>query len=539
MLPGMPKSALFPRMRFTRQVLLLQIGVVALVVGLGVGLFSGLLRGALANQYGERALAVAKAVATDPVVIEGAAARRQGGALQQRSQAAQSRTDALFVVITDDRGIRLAHPTPDAIGQPVSTSAAEALAGNDVTTQYDDGTLGASVRSKTPIWQGDRVVGEVSVGYRIVDLTGDFNRLLVLTLIFGGGALVLGVGASALLNRRLRRVTHGLEPHELTELLYEREAVLHGIGEGVLALDGQQRVSVRNDEAERLLDTELPVGAPIAELDLSPRLHKAVAEGVPVDNLLAVAGNRVLVVNSRAVHRDDRPLGTVLTFRDRTNLDTLTRELDGIRSLSDGLRAQRHEFANRLHTLSGLLQLGHHAEAEEYLQTLTETTAGRPHALGDSVADPYLQALLVAKTEQAQEKGMELKLADDSWVPTTVTDPIAAGTVIGNLVDNALHAARMSPRRPASVEVALLADGATLHVSVVDSGSGVAEELRATLFDEGVSSKIAPGHGLGLALARQAARARGGDVWLADPGGPSSGALFVAKLPELLVEAAE
>jgi two-component system CitB family sensor kinase len=535
----MPKSALFPRMRFTRQVLLLQIGVVALVVGLGVGLVSWLLRTTLGEQYGERALAIAKTVAADPVVIEGAAARQQGGALQQRSQAVQFRTDALFVVITDDHGIRLAHPTPDAIGQPVSTSATEALAGNDVVSEYDDGTLGASVRSKTPIRRGDRVVGEVSVGYKIGELTGDFNRLLVLTLTFAGGALVLGVGASALLNRRLRRVTHGLEPHELTELLYEREAVLHGIGEGVLALDGQQRVSVRNDEAERLLDTELPVGAPMAELELSPRVHKAVAEGVPVDNLLAVAGNRVLVVNSRAVRRDDRPLGTVLTFRDRTDLDTLTRELDGIRSLSDGLRAQRHEFANRLHTLSGLLQLGHHAEAEEYLQTLTETTSGRPHVLGDSVADPYLQALLVAKTEQAQEKGMELKLADDSWVPYAVTDPIAAGTVIGNLVDNALHAARMSPRRPASVEVALLADGTTLHVSVVDSGSGVAEELRDTLFDEGVSSKIAPGHGLGLALARQAARARGGDVWLADPGGPSSGALFVAKLPELLVEAAE
>ncbi|WP_328612258.1 sensor histidine kinase [Amycolatopsis sp. NBC_00345] len=526
-------------MRFTRQVLLLQIGVVALVVGLGVGLVSWLLRTTLGEQYGERALAIAKSVASDPVVIEGAAARQQDGPLQKRAQAVQMRTDALFVVITDDHGIRLAHPTPDAIGQPVSTPATEALAGNDVVSEYDDGTLGASVRSKTPIWQGNRVVGEVSVGYKIGELTGDFNRLLVLTLTFAGGALVLGVGASALLNRRLRRVTHGLEPHELTELLYEREAVLHGIGEGVLALDGQQRVSVRNDEAERLLGTELPVGAPMAELELSPRVHKAVAEGVPVDNLLAVAGNRVLVVNSRAVRRDDRPLGTVLTFRDRTDLDTLTRELDGIRSLSDGLRAQRHEFANRLHTLSGLLQLGHHAEAEEYLQTLTETTSGRPHALGDSVADPYLQALLVAKTEQAQEKGMELKLADDSWVPTAVTDPIAAGTVIGNLVDNALHAARMSPRRPASVEVALLADGTTLHVSVVDSGSGVAEELRATLFDEGVSSKIAPGHGLGLALARQAARARGGDVWLADPGGPSSGALFVAKLPELLVEAAE
>ncbi|WP_134664155.1 MULTISPECIES: sensor histidine kinase [unclassified Amycolatopsis] len=522
-------------MRFTRQVLLLQIGVVVLVVGLGVALVSSLLRTTLTEQYGQRALAIAKSVATEPVVIAGAASRKPNQDLQQRVEA-ETRTDdaLLFVVITDDHGIRLAHPTLAQVGKPVSTSWAEVIAGNDVVSEFDAGTLGPSVRSKTPIRQGSRVVGEVSVGYRIGELTSDFNRWFILTMVFGGGALLLGAGASALLNRRLRRVTHGLEPHELTELLYEHEAVLHGIGEGVLAVDAEHRVTVRNDEAERLLGTPLPVGAPLEDLDLSPRVHKAVTEGRPVDNLLAVAGNRVLVINSRAVQRDERALGTVLTFRDRTDLDTLTRELDGIRSLSDGLRAQRHEFANRLHTLSGLLQLGHHAEAEEYLQTLTETTASRAEPLDDRVTDPYLQALLVAKTEQAQEKGMELRLADDAWVPASVTDPIAAGTVIGNLVDNALHAARMGPRRPAWVEIGLLADGSTLHVSVVDSGPGIDNALRGKLFDEGVSTKLNPGHGLGLALARQAARARDGDVWLADPGGATTGALFVAKLPGLL-----
>lgn len=538
MLPGMPKWALFERMRFTRQVLLLQIGVVVLVVGLGVALVSWQLRSTLTEQYGERALAVAKSVAVDPVVVEGAAARRQGGVLEAHAAAVSKVNGALFVVVTDDRGIRLAHPTPTEIGDKVSTSAAEALAGNDVISEFDGGTLGPSVRSKTPIWQGKRVVGEVSVGYQVGKLTEDFDRLLLITLPFAAGALLLGAGASALLNRRLRRVTHGLEPHELTELLYEREAVLHGIGEGMLAVDGSRRVSVRNDEAERLLGIDLPVGATLDELELSPRVRKAVADGQPVDNLLAVAGNRVLVMNSRAVQREDRALGTVLTFRDRTDLDTLSRELDGIRSLSDGLRAQRHEFANRLHTLSGLLQLGHHAEAEEYLQTLTETTSARSAPLGgDAVRDPYLQALLVAKSEQGLEKGVELKLADDSFVRGSVTDPVATGTVIGNLVDNALHAARMGPRRPATVEVGLFAEGSALHVSVVDSGLGVPEPLRDTLFDEGVSTKLTPGHGLGLALARQAARVRGGDVWLADAGGEAAGALFVAKLPDLLVEA--
>jgi len=532
----MADKGLFRGMRFSRQVLLLQIGVVVLVLGVGVALVTWLLRSTLDDQYGLRALAIAQSVAVDPVVIAEVEAKRPGGELERRAENVRVRTDSLFVVITDDKGIRLAHPDPGQIGKRVSTPAEEALAGKDVVSAVETGTLGVSVRSKTPIRTADnRVIGEVSVGFDIGDPTGVLNKLLLITGGFAIGALLLGAGASALLNRRLRRVTHGLEPHELTELLYEREAVLHGIGEGVLAVDWANRVSVRNGEAERLLGTRLPVGASLSELDLSPRLRKAVAEGQPVDNLLAVAGNRVLVINSRAVRRDERTIGTVLTFRDRTDLDTLTRELDGIRLLSDGLRAQRHEFSNRLHTLSGLLQLGHNGEAVEYVQTLTETSSAHPTAVGDAVTDPYLQALLVAKTEQAQEKGMVLSVSDDSWVPTTVTDPIAVNTVVGNLVDNALHAARMGPRRPATVEIALLADGSTLHVSVVDSGPGVAAEVRENLFDEGVSTKISPGHGLGLALAKQAARAHGGDVWLADPGGEAGGALFVAALPEMLL----
>ncbi|MFD8497372.1 ATP-binding protein [Amycolatopsis sp. NPDC059657] len=524
------------KMRFSRQILLLQVGVVVLMLGLGLALVSWQLRKTLNEQYGERALAIARSVAVDPVVIAEVAAKRPGGELERRSVEVTTRTKSLFVVITDDQEIRLAHPDEKLIGQKVSTSAKEALAGNDVVSAVQEGTRGLSVRSKTPIWApGYKLpVGEVSVGFEFDDPIEAFNRLLPTTLLFAGGALLLGVGASALLNRRLRRVTHGLEPHELSELLYEREAVLHGIGEGVLAVDASNRVSVRNEEAERLLGISLPLNTELSSLDLSPRLRKALDEGLPVDNLLAVAGNRVLVINSRAVVRDDHVIGTVLTFRDRTDLDTLSRELDGIRALSDGLRAQRHEFSNRLHTLSGLLQLGHNSEAAEYLQTITESAGNISTEASDAVTDPYLQALLVAKTEQAQEKGMTLRVSDDSWVPASVTDPIAVNTVVGNLVDNALHAARMGPRRPATVEIALLADGDTLHVSVVDSGPGVAPELRDRLFDEGVSTKLSPGHGLGLALARQAARARGGDVWLANPGDEENGALFVAALPGML-----
>jgi two-component system, CitB family, sensor kinase len=371
-LPAVADTGVFRRIRFTRQILILQVGVVVLLLLVGLSLVSWLLWGTLRDQYGQRALAIARTVAIDPVVVENAGAKRSGDELERLVMAATRQTQALFVVVTDDQGTRLAHPDPSAIGKPVSTDPSEALAGREVISSVEQGTLGLSVRSKTPIRAADgRIVGEVSVGFQIGAPTDELVRLISISLGFAVGALALGVGASALLTRRLHRLTHGLEPSELTELLYEREAVLHGISEGMLAVDAAGRVSARNEEAERLLGKPLPVGAEVAELDLSPRLRTAVEEQQPVDNLLAVAGNRVLVVNSRAVARDERDLGTVLTFRDRTDLDALTRELDAVRSLSDGLRAQGHEFSNRLHTLSGLLQLGNHDEAMEYLQTLT------------------------------------------------------------------------------------------------------------------------------------------------------------------------
>jgi two-component system CitB family sensor kinase len=283
-----------------------------------------------------------------------------------------------------------------------------------------------------------------------------------------------------------------------------------------------------------LLGTTARLGVPVAELDLPPRLATALSADEPVNNLLTVAGSRVLIANRREVVRDNRKLGVVLTMRDRTDLEALTRELDSVRGMTDALRAQRHEFANRLHTLSGLLQTGHHEQAAEYLHAVAAGPAGGLSGPVDAVRDPYLISFLSAKAAAAREKDVALAVGESSWVPDRVVAPLEVTTVLGNLVDNALDASRLGTRRPAGVEVDLLADGSTLHVSVVDSGPGVPESIRDSLFAEGVSTKDGDGRGLGLALAAQAARSLGGEVRLADPGGAEHGAVFVAVLPATL-----
>jgi two-component system CitB family sensor kinase len=543
-----------PRFRFAWQVLALQTVVVTLVVAVGFALFSWLLQRELTTQYGQRARAIALAVAADPIIV-GAVGSYDPLAdrydpeqvVQDRAERIRRSTGVLFVVVTDRNGIRLSHPKTAEIGQRVSTDPSDALAGREVVT-VERGTLGASARAKVPVRDAaGQVVGIVSVGFDVNDISAHWHDIVNVAGPFAVGALLLGVAGSALLTRRLRRLTLGLEPHELAELVQEREAVLHGIGEGVIAVDAANRVSVCNDETARLLGSDVTVGTAVTDLDLPPAIRLVLSDKGDADNLITVTGDRVLIANRRQVRHAGRDLGRVITLRDRTDLEFLTRELDAVRALTDGLRAQRHEFSNRLHTIAGLLETGHHTEAVEYLHTLSAPSAVAIDTDTDAIRDPYLRAFLAAKNAVAAEKSVRLDLGEESWLPSRVTAPVEVTTVVGNLLDNAFEAARLSAVRPAWVEIVLAAEGNTLHLSVADSGDGVAQPLHERIFAQGVSTRTGDNRGLGLALARQAARRLGGDVWLAQPGGPAGrtgapsgpGAVFAARLPSVLTSIVE
>ncbi|MEC3958490.1 ATP-binding protein [Nocardia sp. CDC153] len=560
--------SLGPRsVRLRTQILLLQIAVVGLTLGLAFGVFAYVSGERLSNEYGQRALAIARTVASDPQVRAevaryadsptpiGPALRQElaAGELEHLSDDARSRTDALFVVITDDQGIRLAHPDRSRLGEKVSTDPSRALAGSEVVIQ-EHGTLGESVRAKVPVLQPDtaRVVGEVSVGISTAAVRDQLLRDLRRAGLLIGGALLAGIAGSVLLARRWHGLTLGLEPSDLADLVREQDAVLHGIGEGVVAVDSSWRITVVNDEARRLLSIDPAPGSDVDAIGLTPRVLQAFrdADGEPVQ---AAVGERIVVVTARKVTRDARSLGAVLSVRDRTDVESLTRQLDAVSTMSTVLRAQRHEFANRLHLLSGLLHTDRPDEATRYLDELLGSGPLGAALPGiDAIRDPYLQAFLAAKAAHARERGVQLRLGPNTWVDANLSAPVDVTTVLGNLLDNAIDAAAAADAPPSGpvVEVELVREGETLHIAVADSGAGVADELVDSLFAEGVSTKSGGGpggRGLGLALSRQVARARGGDVRLADPGGggrrdvsaaetPLAGAEFIARMPGVLSE---
>jgi two-component system, CitB family, sensor kinase len=348
-------------------------------------------------------------------------------------------------------------------------------------------------------------------------------------LIYLGLASAIGVVGSLLVARRVKRQTLGLEPVEIAGLVEHRDAMLHGIREGILGLDLRGRVTLVNDEAIRLL--RIPgdaVGRTLADLGVGEEMRDALLSGdVERDRAVATAG-RVLIVNRLPIASHGRRIGSVTTLRDRTELRELRRELDLTRHVTDTLRAQAHEFSNRLHTIAGLIELGEAEEAVRFVHRISSSRSELTAAVMGAVHDPSVAALLIAKASQAAELGVELRIAPDSELPALDADLSGdVATVVGNLVDNAMDAASTAPER--WVEVGLgLVDG-DVDVVVRDSGPGVPAGMEREVFRRGVSTKSgsAGERGIGLSLVHLVCTRRGGEVAATTEGGST----FTARIP--------
>ncbi|NEA46470.1 sensor histidine kinase, partial [Streptomyces sp. SID10815] len=525
-----------PRRVFS-QVLLMQLAVAAGVAVLATGLSLAPLSHQLDDQAMRRALAIAETTAQDPRIARDlrSTAPSVRGPVQREAERIRLATSAEYVVVMDMRGTRWSHTDPRQIGHRVSTDPRAALDGHEVM-QIDTGTLGRSARGKVPLRDPDdhRVIGAVSVGIAYDSVRARLVDAIPGLLAYAGGALAVGALAAWLISRRVQRQTRDLAFSDIAALLAEREAMLHGIREGVVALDRGGRVRLLNDEARRLLGIgDEAVGRTPDEALGEGRTTDVLAGRVTGTDLLAVRGRRVLIANRMPT--DDG--GAVATLRDRTELEQLGRELDSTHGLIDALRAQDHEHANRMHTLLGLLELEMFDDAVEFVGEVVGDHRATSEQVMEKIRDPLLAALLVGKATVAAERGVALWVSDRTRLPDGLVDPRGLVTVVGNLVDNALDAVAATPH--ARVEVELRAEGRTVVLRVWDTGPGIPADRRDLIFTEGWSTKQPPAHGkrgLGLSLVRRLAERHGGGVTVGEAHG--GGAEFTVVLPEALAEPA-
>jgi two-component system CitB family sensor kinase len=530
-----PRVRRLLRQRLSTQVVIMMVAILVVTMAAGFAVVQWNLRWQLDEQYEQRALAVAQTMAVQPAVIGAVTGGHPGGQVQQLAQVVKQQTGALFVVITNAEGIRYSHPNPALIGKPIYTDPEPAVSQVFRTgrswTGLQRGTLGLVAGGKAPIYDHGRLSGEVSVGFKVQLVASQVAHALPGLAAYLLAVLALGVLAALGLSRRLKRQTFGLELREIAALLQEREAMLHGIREGVLGYDKNERIVLANDFARQLL--ELPpdfVGRPLRQILPPGRLADVVTGEVEGSDLLVLRGDRVLVANRMPIRHEHRHhLGWVVTFQDRTESEALKRQLDDAIGLTETLRAQSHEFANRLHTLVGLVELGRYSEAIQFVTDVSTARADLTERLQAGIQDAKLVALILAKVSLADERDVRLRVMDDSHVGAPISDVSQVLTVVGNLIDNAIDAAAQAPR-PRWVELTIVAVEHDLLVRVRDSGPGVPHDMREAIFMDGVTTKSsATGarRGLGLALVRQVVEGRGGMISV----GHDGGAVFTAVLP--------
>lgn len=516
------------RLPLAYQILAFQVAIISLsaLIGAAAGMWQASQQ--LDSQSEQRSLAIAQSVANDTSIQTALLNQDPTRSIQQTAERVRHATGASYVVVTDAQGIRFSHPNPSLIGKPVDEQPADVLAGH-TWVGVQRGTLGVSARGKAPIFYQGRVIGMVSVGFLEPPLT---QRVLTELPLFATTllpSLAIGVLASWLLAARLKRQTFGLEPFEMAGLLEEREASLQGIHEGAIATASDGTITLANDEARRLL--ALPpdcVGRKVSQVLPQGRLLRFLSGGLKDQDEMLLSGDRVLVASRRAILVRGREIGHVATLRDTTELTGLARGL-GVESLTDALRAQAHEFANRLHTIAGLLQVGRPDEAMKLIAQTSGLHQELTESLLERVGDPVLGALLLAKAAVASERGVELRVTDDTLMSQSSVESEDLITILGNLVDNALDAAASSTGER-WVTVSVTEHAGEVVIKVHDSGPGVPPGVDGQIFQEGFSTKSGPHRnrrGFGLALVRQVANRRGGEVTVVNDGG----ALFTVRVP--------
>ncbi|HEY0698762.1 MAG TPA: Spo0B domain-containing protein, partial [Micromonospora sp.] len=498
------------RRTLASQLLVLQLAIIVVVLA-AVAAVSLAQSAATFNRVeGRRVAALGEQLASNPLLRDRISQPAPAETLAPVLQAELTRSGVTTVTVADARGRVISSTDPTLIGTDVVLGDPRVAQGRSWSGELTvDGSR--ELVAQVPVLgaraeNAGRTLGTVVIGEASPTVWDRLVGASDYLLTHLGIASTLGVVGSWLLARRIKRQTLGLEPREIAGLAEHREALLHGIAEGVISLDPQFRVTLVNAVGRRLLDLPADcLGRSLDELRIEGRLRDVLAGG-PDDpqarDEVVVRRGRVLVMNRMSVSKDGRRLGSVTTLRDRTELARLERELGSFRSTTELLRGQTHEFANQLHTISGLIQIGEYDEVVRYIDALSRHRASLDLSVTSRIHDTAVAALLMAKSALAAERRVELRLSDrtglDRLSPEVSAD---VSTVLGNLVDNAVEAVASGPdgredaagarrggngredaagtgrQEPAWVEVELRQDASCVEIVVRDSGPGVAPEL--------------------------------------------------------------
>ena len=458
----------------------------------------------------DTALAVARTFSDMPEVKQALTLPAQSGLIQPLALAITRRNDLLYAVVTDMHGVRYSHPNARLIGKQFIGEDIQPAFNGKENVAVNHGVLAPALRVFTPVFNDQQQqIGVVVVGISLSKVDEQIAKGrwdVLLTVLFS--ALVCGIGTWSLV-RGLKRVLLGLEPQEISTQFQQRQAMLHSLKEGVVAVDVEGRVTLINPAASEILLSG--PGKEIAHTPLLADLQEVLQTGEPIYDRELGCNGFLLISNTVPVRSQNAIVGAISTFRDKTEVSQLLQRLDGMVNYVDALRTTSHEFMNKLHVILGLLNMKSYDKLEEYVLQTAHTYQADIGEIQHRIKSPVVAGFLIGKIQRAKERGFTLNLAEESLGPDCPNEKqvTVLVTVLGNLIENALDA--MSGQSEGEVGLLLHYQNGWLSGEVSDDGPGIPPANIDAIFNKGFSTK-GENRGVGLFLASQQLRELGGTL---------------------------
>lgn len=493
----------------------------------------------LEDQIGKRALSVAKSVAHMPAIREAFQQEDPAAIIQEIVLPIQQDVGAEFIVVGNTESIRYSHPNTELIGEKmIGEDNTPALLHGESYVSTAEGSLGLSIRGKTPIYSNNgEIIGVVSVGFLNDDIQAiitERSHALWVTLSL---IALIGIIGAIYIARYIKKLLSNKEPEEITQLMIEKEAILQSTHEGIIAVDNHNIITMMNVAAQQLLFKQQVkeneyVGKPIQEMIPHSNISSVLHNMSQTPNKEMIFGDHVVLVNQTPMHSNQTKIGTVLTFRAKTEMEGIIQELSRIKQYANAQRAQTHEFSNKLYTILGLLQLDQQEEAIDFIKKNSKISQKWEQFLTNHFTDPTIPAILQGKFNQANELGIKMTVHPDSQISYSFSEEEkdVLLTVLGNLIENAIEAVKNQAPDKRHVSILFTDIGDDVVIEVEDSGPGVATADIPHIFNQGFSTKEGNNRGIGLALSYQAIQQIGGQITIEE--GDMGGACFVMTIPK-------
>lgn len=390
------------------------------------------------------------------------------------------------------------------------------------------------IRGSAPIIKEQKgysqVIGSVSVDFLQTETEQSIKKHLRNLSVIAVLVLLLGFIGAAVLAKSIRKDTLGLEPHEIAALYRERNAMLFAIREGIIATNREGVVTMMNVSAAEMLKLPEPViHLPIDDVMPGAGLMSVLEKGEMLPNQEVSVNDQVFIINTKVMNQGGQAYGIVVSFREKTELKKLIDTLTEVRKYSEDLRAQTHEFSNKLYAILGLLELGEYDEAIDLIKEEYAIQNEQHDLLFHNIHSQQVQAILLGKISKASEKKVKLVIDENSSLAPL---PAHIGlshliTIIGNLIDNAFEA--VAEQSVKEVLFFITDMGHDIVIEVSDTGPGVPPEKIEAVFERGYSSK-GMRRGYGLANVKDSVRELGGWIELANQ--KTGGAVFTVFIPK-------